>query len=192
MKHGSQGTQRQCGSVRRGVGLINMAIVISFGSILLGISAYHLQTLMSIDTDTAESTRMMSALPIWSARFRADVYASKLLAVRDDEVGNVLLLDSGEAGLIRYEISSHSIKREVASDGKRRFELLRLPRKMSATFVLEEQETKVVQLQFKRNLADPAESSKIVIVWEAAANRQASMSLPFSPTSRVANDGVQP
>ncbi len=100
---------------RRGLSLIEMLVVVTGGSVLLGISVTTAVLLGRADRTSQEHTRWALAIDRLAAQFREDVHAATLLHATAKAEWR-LALDAGRT--VTYRLTPESLDREETVAGR--------------------------------------------------------------------------
>ena len=119
-------------SVRRGISLIEMMVVISVVAALLGLSAVTMQVLLRVGSDAQSRRAASSTLGHLAEQFRADVHSCDEVELRP---AVALRLKASPRVVIDYEVKAGRVARVETTDGKPgRHETYELGRDGTAAF----------------------------------------------------------
>lgn len=152
---------------RRGVTLIEMLVVLTVLSVLIGLCAVTIQMLMRVGADAQSRRSAAAAIGRLAEQFRADVHASREAEVRPP---SGLRLKTGAGATIEYRFQGGRVSRVETTGGPEavaRHEAFDLGRDGTATFENRDEEGRrflvlVVGRKSKAGRPDPPQPEEIL------------------------------
>ena len=109
----------QCLPSRSGTTLVEMLIVISVASVMLGVSVCTIHVLLEAEHEASRSVRFNASVARLAQAFRGDIHASRLVELPVPDAGNpIVLIASADGGQIRYELDAHQATRIETEGGQ--------------------------------------------------------------------------
>ena len=98
-------------SLRRGVSLVELLIVISIATVVVGMCVTTIHLLLRTQRDESRGVRTTVTLSRLAETFRDDVHATSQSEIGDDETGRRLLLEDEAGRRIVYRADEHQLRR---------------------------------------------------------------------------------
>jgi prepilin-type N-terminal cleavage/methylation domain-containing protein len=143
-------------SKRSGYTLVEMLVVIAMTTLLLGLCAGLIHTLVGVDRGGRSHLAEAESLARLARQFRADVRAAIAVAPSAGEPGRGIPLELAlpEQRRVAYRVDASAVVRVVQQEGHaRRQDRFRLPRRSAARLMVERDHgATIVSLVFDREL----------------------------------------
>jgi hypothetical protein len=119
IRPGRNRAQRERRRPRSGSTLVEMLIVISVASVMLGVSVCTIHVLLEAEHEAARSVRFDTSVARLAQAFRGDMHASRQVELPASEPGKpIVLLATANDRQIRYELDAHLATRIETEGGR--------------------------------------------------------------------------